>query len=63
MRRMAGGAGGSHAEAFLEKSFPMDTLRVVFQDVVLVNFSLTLDGSSLAMARSAYERDAQRGDR
>jgi hypothetical protein len=63
MGRVAGGAVGSDDQALLQKSFAMDALREVLEDVLLVNDPLALDDGTLLVALAAQERDLERRDR
>ena len=61
--RVAGGAVGGHDQALAQQPLAVNALRVVLQDVVLVDLAVALHRRPLAVAAAAHERHLQRRDR
>ena len=57
MRRVAGNACCCYGEPLFQQAFTMDTFGVVFEYVILMDFSLFLDGRSFAVAAAAEKRN------
>ncbi len=62
VRGVARHAGGGDDQAFLENRLAVDALRIIFENVVLVDVAVQLDGRAFAMATAADERNIQRGN-
>ena len=61
VRRVATGANCRHDQAATEQALAMDTLRIVFQDLVLRDIVSKLHGSAFVMTAATQKRDL--GDR
>ena len=59
---MAGHAGRADDQTFLEEPFPVETLRIILDNVIFVNNALPLHRRAFAVAGAADKRYAQRGD-
>ena len=59
---MARHTGRGHDQALLEDGLSVNALRIVLQDVVLVDVPVHLHRRALAVAPAANERHLQRGD-
>ena len=60
VRGMAGDAGGAAAQPLLEKPFAVNTLGIVFQDVVFGDIPLLHDLRAFAVAGAAHQGNLQR---